>query len=342
MFLREKTNLKVSDLGDIVDPLSGEVIVVSPSAVSVDFVGDRTIRLNTTSNTAIEMPMTEQGVKALSKWLDVPFKFLDRQDSDLKQHIVAALLRKTSGDVAFEFNDQFGLLDARDPSAMVISPRRYAEIASRVISPDANVVEVNVSPELVQFEVVAPENFERGWGGDREVGDLTVGGIRMGQNRKANTAPFVQPYLYRLVCTNGMETRDDLLKVDARGQTVDQLLESLEMRAREAFGRVESEIASFYDLRNERVADPTQTVIRMANEAGLPDRTVLAIAERLPASIQDASNPTVFDLINTITNAANDPSIRNRPVIRRTMEQAGGQQVISHIARCGHCRSRLH
>jgi hypothetical protein len=341
MFIREKTNLKVSELGDIVDPLSGEVVVVSPNNVSVDFAESRTIRLNTT-NSNIEMPMTEQGVKALSKWLDVPFKFLERQDSDLKQHIVSALIRKTSGDVTFEFNDQFGLLDARDPNALVISPRRYAEIASRVLSPDADVVEVNVSPELVQFEVVAPESLERGWGGDRQVNDLTVGGIRMGQNRKANTAPFVQPYLYRLICTNGMETRDDLLKVDARGQTVDELLVSLEMQARQAFGRVESEIASFYDLRNERVSDPTQTLIRMAGEAGLSDRTVLAIAERLPEFTQDASNVTMFDLINSITNAANDPAIRNRVAVRRTMEQAGGQQVISHIARCGHCRGRLH
>lgn len=341
MFLREKTNLKVSELGDIIDPLSGEVVVVSPNAVSVDFVEDRTIRLNTSAST-LEMPMTEQGVKALSKWLDVPFKFLERQDGDLKQHIVSSLIRKTSGDVAFEFNDQFGLLDARDPNALVISPRRYVEIASRVVSPDADVVEVNVSPELVQFEVVAPQNFERGWGGDREVGDLTVGGVRMGQNRKQNLAPFVQPYLYRLVCTNGMETRDDLLKVDARGQTVDEVLMSLEMQARQAFGRVESEIASFYSLRNERVSDPTQTLIRMAGEAGLPDRTVLAIAERLPESVQDANNVTMFDLINSITNAANDPAIRNRVGVRRTMEQAGGQQVTSHIARCGHCRSRLH
>jgi len=341
MFLREKTNLKVSELGDIIDPLSGEVVVVSPNAVSVDFVEDRTIRLNTSAST-LEMPMTEQGVKALSKWLDVPFKFLERQDGDLKQHIVSSLIRKTSGDVAFEFNDQFGLLDARDPNALVISPRRYVEIASRVLSPDADVVEVNVSPELVQFEVVAPQNFERGWGGDREVGDFTVGGVRMGQNRKQNLAPFVQPYLYRLVCTNGMETRDDLLKVDARGQTVDEVLMSLEMQARQAFGRVESEIASFYSLRNERVSDPTQTLIRMAGEAGLPDRTVLAIAERLPESVEDANNVTMFDLINSITNAANDPAIRNRVAIRRTMEQAGGQQVTSHIARCGHCRSRLH
>lgn len=341
MFLREKTNIKVSDLGDLIDPLSGEVVVVNPERVSVDFVNDRTIRVNT-SEQGLEMPVTEQSVKALSKWLDVPFKFLDRQDRELQQHIVSSLLRKAHGDVALEFNDQHGLLDARDPSVMVISPRRYTEIASRVISPDADVVEVNVSPEFVQFEVVAPENFERGWGGDREVGDLTVGGIRMGQNRKANLAPFVQPYIYRLVCTNGMETRDDLLKVDARGQTVDELLMSLEMQARAAFGRVESEIASFYDLRNQRVSDPTQTVIRMAGEAGLPDRTVLAIAERLPESVQNSNNVTMFDIVNAITNTANDPSIRTRLAVRRTLEQAGGQQVTSHIARCGHCQSRLH
>jgi hypothetical protein len=340
MFLREKSNLKVSELGDIVDPLSGEVIVVSPNDVDVNFVGDRTIRFNTGGG--IEMPVTEQAVKALSKWLDVPFKFLDRQDSDLKQHIVAALIRKTSGDVAFEFNEKMGLLDARSPNDMVISPRRYAEIASRVLSPDATVVEVNISPELVQFEVVAPENFERGWGGDRQVGDLTVGGIRMGQNRKANNAPYVQPYMYRLVCTNGMETRDDLLKVDARGQTVDELLESLERQARVAFGRVESEIASFYELRNERISDPTQTLIRMAGESGLPDRTVLAVAERLPEFTQDSQNVTMFDIVNTITNAANDPAIRNRLAVRRTIEQAGGQQVTAHISRCGHCHSRLH
>jgi hypothetical protein len=79
----------------------------------------------------------------------------------------------------------------------------------------------------------------------------------------------------------------------------------------------------------------------MAGEAGLPQRTVLNIAERLPDMVENPRNVSMFELVNLITNTANDPSIRNRIAVRRMLEQAGGQQVTSHIARCNHFQSRL-
>lgn len=173
------------------------------------------------------------------------------------------------------------------------------------------------------------------------MGDLTRGGIRVGMDSKHNLAPWVQPYQYRLACTNGMETMDAGLRVDARGSSVEEVLAEFEAAADRAFRRVEDEIAAFYEMRNQRVANPERTLIRMAQERGLPDRTVVTLAERVPSMIGEDGSASMFDLVNLLTNQANDPRIRNRAGARRTLEQVGGSFVTEHKERCSHCQHAL-
>ena len=140
------------------------------------------------------------------------------------------------------------------------------------------------APVTAQARVT--DSFINGFGGDPAVNDITHGGLRwLHDSSKANLAPAVQPYFYRLICTNGMEMFDPLLKIDARGGTVDSMLEALEVSARRAFERVERDITHFYALRELKVENPERTLRRMALEGGLSERLSRSLLDAVPSML---------------------------------------------------------
>lgn len=336
MFLRDAPTKTLTDLRHAVED-STEVIQVATGAVHLDLVGEKTMSFE---GNDIVIPMDSEGLTALGNYLDVPNKFLMRLETDTQEHLLSTLMSRHPATAALQFSSD-GLVAVRAPNSKHIEPRRLVDKILNVMDPASPVVDWRRSVDEFAVDVIVPEGFDRGIGGDPAVGDLTRGGIRVGMDIKHGLAPWVQPFQYRLICTNGMETQDPGLKVESRGASVEEVLAEFEMAADRAFRRVESEIEAFYNLRNERVQHPERVLIRMAEENGLPARTVISLAERVPAMTDDDGTSTMFDIVNLITNAANDPRIRNRVSARRTLEQVGGSIVTEHTERCGHCASSL-
>lgn len=348
MFLRQMPDLKVTDLYDLIDPNVGDTIVVQQESIEVVEEDEQAVLRLSHPDKNYEVVMGDGEQKLLAKWLNVPYKFYQRVPTDLRLNIAETMLaQRPMDEVAITFTrdggegDVQGLYGIREPSLTALSPKRFVDIAREVVSDDLDVVSFHCDSDEVMFEVVVPENFERHVGGDRKVGDITVGGVRFGQNRARNLAPWVQPYLLRLACTNGYETYDDGLKVDARGASGDDLLIGLKDATVRAFASIEDSIAALYDLRNEPVSDPTQAVVRLARERNIPQRTVMGLVDLVPDVIEDFHNATMFDVINVVTNAANEDSIQSRLSQRRALERAGGESVAEHVARCAHCHSRM-
>lgn len=343
LYLRDLPATTIADVRNTVESDPTVVAQVSNREVHVDLVNDQTI----TIGTDIVLPASEDAVSALGSWLDIPSAFLARQDTDLKQHLITTLLERNPGTGAFVYTPTGGLKEVREPGQRVIPVERLLDIASRTISPEARVVEHRSTADEFRLDVVVPENFDRGVGGDPAVNDISAGGIRIGQDRKHNLAPWVQPYQFRLICTNGMSTSDDGLKVDARGASVEEVLAEFEAAADRAFRRVEADMAAFYSMRTERVENAERELLRLGTEAGLPTRTITRLQERVPLMLQENVDHfgqdfvSRFDLVNLITNQANDPRLRSRAGARQGLEQVGGQIVSEHTERCRACSSRL-
>ena len=343
LYLRDLPGTTLADLRDSIETDPTVVAQVSNGEVRLDLTSETpTVGLGQ----GIELPATTETVQALGSWLDVPSAFLMRQDADLQQHLLSTLLQRQQGTGAFVYTPTGGIHEVRQPGQRVIPVRSLVDIATRVISPEARIVESRSNADEFRLDVVVPENFDRGIGGDPAVGDLSAGGIRIGQDRKHNLAPWVQPYQFRLICTNGMSTSDDGLKVDARGSSVEEVLAEFEAAADRAFRRVEQDMAAFYSLRQERVDNAERELLRLGQEAGLPVRTITRLQERVPLLLQenqDAGQDFVsrFDLVNLITNPANDPRLRNRAGARQGLEEVGGTIVSEHTTRCNACSSRL-
>lgn len=280
---------------------------------------------------------TDEGIAALASWVGFPQKFFDRLGDDLSIPLLNAMLERKHDRGVVRLGSRTGVISVMAPGQVQFSPSLIVEVASKVLTPQAKVVEVVDTKSLFALDVVTAEP---GRLGDPQVGDIASAGVRFSLNRGQNLSPVVSPYYYRYWCTNGASRRIEATKIDARGQTVEEVMAELESMARLAFSMVEHDIAALYALREERVASPERTLNRMAIEHGLSDRLRQRISDSLPALVEDMGNVSMFELINAVTHMANHPSVRTRGA-REALESFGSVRIAHHIERCAACASRL-
>lgn len=318
---------------------------------------------------SVEVPYTDRGALALADALQVPTPFIKRigkqNGIEAQGELLSMLLNYHSGGaIRAEYREGGGLMDLRDPNQLSVRPTQVLRVAERVLgSHDSPVQRLVDTGDEFSFDVHVPFDHSSGVGGDADalidlpsglesyswtskvpldgqqrVGDLTAAGLRFTVDRKRGLAPSVQPWMMRLVCTNGMETTTDMTKIDARGLSVEQVVADLEEKARLAFERTEQQMAHFYDLRNQQVTNPERRLRAMARERGIPARSVAMLMDAAPEALGDET--TEFDVINLVTNLANHSSIRNAGG-RMLLERAGGAVVNDHALRCSACHTAL-
>lgn len=346
MFLRDES--ATTTLAEVSDTLAGlvggESLLTATSDIQVNLDdAEPTVRL---VGRDIEVPASTDAVLMLGGWLDIPAPFLRRVDLDIKQHLLSTLLSRSPGEVVVVVGEN-GIVELRDPNAKFFDHRAMVDCVAKVIDSEAPVLAWWRNSADFRLDVVVPDGFDRGIGGDpkqtlkdehRSVkGDVTKAGIRVGHDVKHNLAPWVQPFLYRLWCTNGAEVREDGLKIDARGSTLEAIMVEFEAVADRAFKIAERGIAPFYDLRNQPVTNPERVLMRIGSEHHIPPRSLGNLISAAPSLPDDA---TMFDLVNLVTNEANNPSL-HREGGRRLLQRVGGEIVGDHAARCSHCQAKL-
>lgn len=330
MFLREAPTQTLGELREEVGGASYEAIDTQNSNIRFDLIEGGQIVIED----RIAIPATLTGLQAFGDWVQVPGKFIQRIPDDLRQHILTYMFTQNPGLVRVIY-DEDGVQMVVDPETRLIEPSQLVDVAIKVMGPESLVLEHWITKDEYRLDTVVPETFHRGVGGDRQVGDITCGGLRFGQDRKHNLAPWVSELMYRLECTNGIEREDPVLKIDARGQTVESVLVELENMASLAFSRVNNSIESFYEMREQRLENPEREIIRLAQERGLSDRTTFHLSTFAPEV------ESMFDLVNLFSNQANDPKIRTKSAQRRNLEKAAGSLVREHASRCTRCRAKL-
>lgn len=305
---------------------SGGSIVVDPDLTAIA-VGDH------------EVPYSPDGIAVLANWADFPASFFERLPTELKAPWLNELMRRNPNPAVVRVGEQSGILSVLAPNQVPVDPSMLVDVASSVLGEDASVVEAIQTPKQFDLDVVLPiegrENL-----GDPQVGDIVKAGLRFGLNVGQNLAPTVQPYSYRLWCTNGCSSAHEGAKIDARGKTVDEVIAELEVKARLAFSMVEGEVEAMFALRNETVDNPERTINRMAREQGLSDRMRMRLIESIPSMVEDPNHVSMFDLTQAATNLANSPTVRSRGA-RLALEGFGANIIAQHVERCVACASKL-
>lgn len=344
MFLRSPSTTTITDVIEEMMGQTGREVFASSSAISFHLHGaDPHYRIN-----GSEYQATPDGTRAFSAALTIPTKFIERQagDPEFQDYVLNRMMEGSSHeDVVFTIViGDSGIFEVRPQTLRVLNPIAIAEVASRVISPDAIVTDYwNVPDKEFRLDVMVPEGFDRGWGGDPKVDDMTGAGIRFFLNTKYQGkfhSPTVSEFFYRLVCTNGYERALDGATFDVRGQTLEYIMADLEVVANQAFARAENSIAAFYDMRSAVVQHPEQRLVRLGHEMALPAKAINALVETVPSYTDESGQMSEFDLVNLITNRANDPLVK-QDSLRRRLQVAGGSVISSHEERCTSCQSLL-
>lgn len=284
------------------------------------------------------------GLASMAKFFDIPPKFFARLDRDQQQFLLSSQIDRADKEVSVFYSESQGVKEIRKAGETRVRPHRLMEKAMATFPAESPIVDYWNDQNELRVDIILPEGFERGIGGDPGVGDLTRGGVRIGQDRKNNMAPWVQKFLYRLVCTNGMEVPDQGLKISALGATEGEIEALFEAEVARAVSTLDEEIQAFYALREERLgSDPTGALRRAALEQNLPMRTVGNLEDLVPALVDESNGGEIsmFDVVNLMTNQANNPNLDVRSTSRRNLQLAGGNLVNDHMERCGTCHSRL-
>lgn len=348
IYSREELNTSLNDLHTILSDRSegAGTLRVSPGEIEFHFDAvDPAIKFGDK-----EIPANEGTVEQITTLLNVPGSFMKRMKDNVNPATIDALFAEilsntVTKDLAIEVNKSESAVLRIDEYSerQRITPLGIVNAVMPVFSDHpAQIARLIDETHEFSFDAYAP--FDRdgfGVGGDPKVGDPTAAGFRVSVNLKQGLTPTIQPFSYRLRCTNGMETPMTGLKIEGRGQTVDEVLLELEGMARLAFGQAEKDVEHFYELRDVPVVgNPERAIIALGRERGIPQRSLSAILDLVPAENALPDEPSLFDIVNLVTNFANSPSIRNDGG-RLLLERAGGAIIGDHAARCGHCAHRL-
>lgn len=331
--LRETPRGTLRSLAEGFEPPRETLRVESGSAIV--FADDmEALRIND-----IEVPCTEDAVKLVAGWANVPKAFLDRQGPRVQETILNMVLAENHQAALIRLGQRDGILSVLSPDQIPFSPNMIVDVASSVLGEDAPLVSSKYDTSEFYLDVVATPGV-MGDLGDPRVGDITKGGLRFHMDIARNLAPTVNPYYYRLWCTNGCSSIHEDTKIDARGLSIDEVMADLEVKARLAFGAVEAEVAAMYELRNQVVDNPERTINRMARDYDISDRMRTRLVDSIPALVDMVGEVTMFDLVQTATHMANAPGVNTRGQ-RLALENFGGAVISSHVERCVACASKL-
>lgn len=358
MFLREDTGLNLTTLRERVDTGEAKSVRVKPDAVKFHLDADEPV-IEFGRKT---VPATDDNLAVVGDLLQVPTAFLKR----MAKNTTSGTLNTVMGEMfANVVTDDVGV-ESVNNTLIEIAPWASKSKGIRPVAVVDSIAkalsDAPVPPKIARLvntrgefafdayaDAASVKKSTWGIGGDpetilddgtrRQVGDITSAGVRVGVNLKQGLAPYVQPYSHRLWCTNGCSSLHLGTKIDARGQSVEEVLLELEEMAKIAFEQAERDIEHYYDLRNQPVPNPERAIRTIARERNIPTRSTMALID-LAAGEDIPDSPTMFDVLNLVTNFANSPQVRNDGG-RTLLEEAAGSVVTDHAARCGHCHQKV-
>lgn len=165
----------------------------------------------------------------------------------------------------------------------------------------------------------------------RRPGDVTQLGVRINIGSKVS----LNPYLFRLVCSNGMQAQEN---GDIQVVSLADPLESLRSLFGETLIRARAFGDRFIQADDVTVPNPHEYVMRSLRIAGANDSLRSRVADGLS---EHAPNGTLYEILNIMTAIARESA--DRPKTRNRIESIAGRvvEMQAGAARCRTCNSSV-
>lgn len=288
------------------------------------------------------IPFDEQAQLHLGKHLGIPPRYLGKIPRALQQANVNHFLQSRGETEAMFHLSDYSLNAVHDPSKRIIPMTRLIESVSNACSPDDTVQEFRYELTKCHVDILSEQSITvPGLGTEhRPLNDITQGGIRFRTNADFEIEkPSLESFLLRLVCTNGLAIPEPEYKIKLRGNTVDEILESMEENAQRVLEGLPERLQAYRDSAEVTVpGNVDQFMYQIGRERGLGARIMDRVMEEATSLPE---NPSVYEVLNVFTYVATqDVSYMNR----LRLQGLGGDLVVdtqNMLHRCNSCERPL-
>jgi len=161
----------------------------------------------------------------------------------------------------------------------------------------------------------------------KDKGDLSYAGIYFHSDGEM----LVEPFVYRLVCSNGAIRRSSVMRLY---DSTESYMKSLGSAVSVEVVESQKMLERFIKSAEIPVTDPVRLITAEGRRSGLPDHAVRGFIESVPAMGRDV---TMYDVVNMFTSAANE---QNSRTARMKLQKAGGgltndSDHYNHCVECG-------
>lgn len=347
------TTLKVRDLLGKLPADKGERIQTPLEQVTVS---DDGARITVTEDHFLEEQEPKEHVsqldeiaeRSLCKFLDVPFKYIETLDGELKaQNLNYWLAKKADAFGVFHFKDAL-LEDVYAPERMLIPGRQVANIITQNFDPnddiagfhrDDKILQIDVTTDRYKVDVDGNGVLDRPAKGTEA--DITHGGVRfyLPADLKGARKPTVSTFFNRLICSNGMTIRRTEDEVTLKGKTMDEILDEMEHIAAELLVNMDSALEGYKQTAEMNIPGNHIAFIRqIGREQGIGSKLIDKALDY--AAGQGDRQWTLYDVINLYTSLAKSAQFASA----NKLQNLGGLMVThaEHmIDRCGSCEQLL-
>lgn len=285
----------------------------------------------------------ETAQKQVGKFLKIPPKYLTSVPRDLQMANVNYWLQKNSEvEAMFHIRDNF-LVDVHDADKKFVPMTSLIETVAKAFDAEDEVQSIHSDTEKLHLDIIsqASEIVVPGLGTtNRPANDITKAGIRLRANSDWELQkPTLESYLLRLVCTNGLTIQEPEYQVRLRGNTVPEILQSMEENAQKLLSNLPERLEAYRNSAEVPVPGNLELfVYNVGRERGLGTRIMDRVMQEIATL---PSGPSVYDVMNVFTFVATqDVSYANR----LRLEGLGGELVTETetiLHRCDTCERPL-
>lgn len=333
----------VADLKDHLSQVRERSIPLTLGELTVDPEG-RAIRLPSGEKFGLD----EQAERSLSAYLGVSKTYLAKCPDDLKAHNLNYWLqRRANAAAVIEATDEHWIT-IHKPNLIILPLARVAEVITTTMPGHYEIVQLirndtRFHCDIVtdhRVEVAPDDRIEDRRQGDRTVGDITHGGVRILANPTEVEAPQVLTYLHRLWCTNGSTSPESEGTIRLKGNTLDDIFIEMEAACRRVMGDLDTKLADYAALAQQYPpGGPTRFAWQLGREHGLGQRLMDRIIERVNILPDDAS---LYDVQQVFTEMANSGTVNYKTMTK--LQHLGGSLAFdteAAVHRCGTCTRLL-
>lgn len=263
------------------------------------------------TRTGEEFQLDEQAERSLAAYLGVSKSYLAKCPPDLKAHNINFWLkrRENAAAVIEAVGDHW--VTIHKPGLLILPLARVADVITATMDPSYEVVslirnETKFHIDIItdhSVEIEPDERIEDRQRGQRSVGDITHGGVRIISNPTEVEAPQVLTYLHRLWCTNGSTSPESEGTIRLKGNTIDDIFVELEGACRRVMGDLNHKLEDYAALaRTFPPGSPVRFAYQLGREYGLTQKLMDRIIERVNVLPEDA---TLYDIQQVFTELAN-------------------------------------